>query len=523
MENRKLAGKTHKPQQHPAPNSAVVVGGGISGLLAARDLQDAGYQVSIFDAAGTWGGCVGSHEVAGVILDSGAESFATRNSAVADLATELGLAEKIVNPHPAGAWVWLPEGPVPLPKTGILGIPSDLSAPEVRAALGASGVLRAALDAKMPVAVGTSEHVSSVADLVRARMGRRVLERLVAPVVAGVHSADAELLDVDMVAPGLRAGIREHGSLAAAVAAQRAAGTKPGSAVAGLSGGMHTLVTALVEALRAGGVAMHSGHRVNAIYRGDTEPSGPDRSSEPVGQASAATSAQYDGGAPQRWIVDWERGTERGFASANVLVVATDGPTAVKLLGQELPELLPFAPAAGPDIRLVTLVVDVPELDSAPRGTGVLVAPGVGSIQAKALTHATVKWDWLAEATGPGTHVLRLSYGRAGVKAADAVRLTARTPNDDDLIATALADASTLLGVPVGESDLLGADIVRWRGALPFAAVGHQEKMAHVHALAQAVPGLALTGAWMSGNGLAAVVSSTRRQIRALIDAANRQ
>ncbi|POH72297.1 protoporphyrinogen/coproporphyrinogen oxidase [Arthrobacter glacialis] len=518
MENRKLAAKAHRPQQHPAPNSAVVVGGGISGLLAAMDLQKAGFQVSIFDAAVSWGGCVGSHEVAGVVLDSGAESFATRNSAVADLAAELGLAEKIVTPNPAGAWVWLPEGPVPLPKTGILGIPSDLSAPEVRAALGASGVLRAALDAKMPVAVGTSEPVSSVADLVRARMGKRVLERLVAPVVAGVHSADAELLDVDMVAPGLRAGIREHGSLAAAVAAQRAAGTKPGSAVAGLSGGMHTLVAALVGSLRAGGVAMHSEHQVKAIYRGDTEPL-----NAPSAESTAVPARKYDGGAPKRWIVEWERGAERGFAAANVLVVATDGPTAVKLLGQELPELLPFAPAPGPDIRLVTLVVDVPELDSAPRGTGVLVAPGVDGIAAKALTHATAKWDWLAAETGPGTHVLRLSYGRAGVKAADAVRLTARTPNDSDLVATALADASALLGVPVGEADLLGADIVRWRGALPFAAVGHQGKMAQVHALVQAVPGLALTGAWMSGNGLAAVVGSTRRQIRATVDAALKQ
>ena len=56
-------------------------------------------------------------------------------------------------------------------------------------------------------------------------MGKRVLDRLVSPVVGGVHSADPDLLDVDMVAPGLRAGIRQHGSLAAAVAAQRKAAT----------------------------------------------------------------------------------------------------------------------------------------------------------------------------------------------------------------------------------------------------------------------------------------------------------
>lgn len=491
MDHGKRTVKTHQP----APNRAVVVGGGVSGLVAARDLQAAGWQVSIYDAAPAWGGCVGVHEVAGVVLDSGAESFATRSTAVADLAAELGLGDAITTPDPSGAWVWLPEGPVPLPRTGVLGIPSDLHAPEVRAALGASGVLRAALDAKMPATVGTTEAVSSVAELVRARMGRRVLERLVAPVVGGVHSADPEILDVDMVAPGLRAGIREHGSLAAAVAAQRAGGSKPGSAVGGLVGGMHTLVTALVAQLEGAGVALHLGHAATAIRR-----------------EGAGTKAAY-------WSVDWQSGTDQGTEAAPLLVVATNGPTAVRLLGAELPELLPYAPASGPDIRLVTLVVDVPELDSKPRGTGILVAPQVAGIKAKALTHATAKWSWLADATGPGTHVLRLSYGRAGVAAADAVRLTARPANDEDLIATALADATTLLGVPITDADLLGADIVRWRGALPFAAVGHQQKMAQVHALAGQQDGLVLTGGWLSGNGLAAVVAGTRRQVRAVIDA----
>ncbi|MGO4385822.1 protoporphyrinogen/coproporphyrinogen oxidase [Specibacter sp. RAF43] len=523
---------------HRTGPRAVVVGGGVSGLLAAKDLAAAGYRVRVLEAATVWGGCVGVHEVAGVSLDSGAESFATRSTAVADLAAELGLADAIETPHPSGAWVWLPEGPVPLPRTGLLGIPSDVHAPEVRAALGRAGVLRAALDARMPASVGTSGAVCSVAELVRARMGRRVLERLVAPVVGGVHSADPELLDIDMVAPGLRAGIREHGSLAAAVAAQRSAGAgaKAGSAVAGLAGGMNTLVSALVAHLRAAGVELDAGHTVTRISR-------PNPGHEPAA----------DGGTPARWQLAWAAGPDRdarrdarredrrapggraatgsaatgsdarsiatGSAEADLLVLAVDGPTAVKLLADELPELLPLAPAPGPDIRLVTLVVDVPELDSRPRGTGILVAPQVEGIQAKALTHATAKWDWLAGSTGPGTHVLRLSYGRAGVAAADAVRRTAPV-GDGPLIATALTDATKLLGVEVTDADVLGADVVRWRGALPFAAVGHRAKMQQVREIAARAPGLLLLGGWLSGNGLAAVVADTRRQLAALPDAA---
>ena len=204
--------------------TALVLGGGMSGLLSARELASAGYQVTVLEAGTEWGGCVGSHTVAGLTLDSGAESFATRSDAVARLAAELGLAGSIVPPRPGGAWVQLPDGPRELPKTGVLGIPANPWDPEVRRSLGPVGTLRAALDRFLPASVGTADDVISVSALVKARMGSRVLERLVAPVVGGVHSADPGLLDVDMVAPGLRAGIRRHGSLAAAVSAQRRAG-----------------------------------------------------------------------------------------------------------------------------------------------------------------------------------------------------------------------------------------------------------------------------------------------------------
>ncbi|MFP5366638.1 MAG: protoporphyrinogen/coproporphyrinogen oxidase, partial [Actinomycetes bacterium] len=263
--------------------TALVVGGGISGLLSARGLAAAGYQVTVLEAGTEWGGCVGSHTLAGLTLDSGAESFAIRSDAVAGLAAELGLSGRIVPPRAGGAWVQLPDGPRELPKTGVLGIPANPWDPEVRRSLGIPGTLRASLDRILPASVGTRAEVISVSALVRARMGKRVLERLVAPVVGGVHSADPGLLDVDMVAPGLRAGLRQHGSLAAAVSAQRRlrrmpsadsghtpASTGParaGSAVAGLEGGMHTLITALVADLRRRGVKLLSGTRATSVSR----------------------------------------------------------------------------------------------------------------------------------------------------------------------------------------------------------------------------------------------------------------
>lgn len=479
--------------------TAVVVGGGISGLLAARGLAKAGIAVTVLEAGDAWGGCVGSHTVGGLELDSGAESFATRSTAVADLARDLGLGGNIVAPHPGGAWVQLPDGPQELPKTGVLGIPANPWDPEVRRSLGFAGSLRASLDRYLPASVGTSAEVTSVSSLVRARMGKRVLERLVAPVVGGVHSADPGLLDVDMVAPGLRAALRLHGSLAEAVASQRKAsqrkaasglaaagenGTGPakaGSAVGGLKGGMNTLVSALVTELRSQGVALVSGARVDSITRAES------------GWRATAAGTAYDAGR---------------------LVVALDGPAAVGLLEGALPELSALRPAAGPLVSLVTLLVDVPELDRRPRGTGILVAPQTAGIEAKALTHATAKWDWLAEESGPGTHVLRLSYGRG--EGADG-RESAAALDDDALFEAALRDASTLLTVPIVREDVLDWDVVRWAGALPFAAVGHKQRVAEVRRICSEADGLTVVGGWLAGNGLAAVVADTSAQIDAIL------
>lgn len=485
------------------PGTALVVGGGISGLLSARELAAAGHEVTVVEAGTAWGGCVGSHTVAGLTLDSGAESFATRSDAVSRLCAELGLGGRIVPPRPGGAWVQLPGGPRELPRTGVLGIPANPWDPEVRRTLGVLGSLRASLDRLLPASVGAGQGVTSVSALVRARMGSRVLERLVSPVVGGVHSADPGLLDVDMVAPGLRAGLRKHGSLAAAVSAQRrragapaaaaqvragqpghsdrplqpAKPAKAGSAVAGLEGGMHTVVDALVADLMRRGVTLLAGTAATNVSR-----------------------------TPDGWRVD-AAGTT--FTTA-LLVMAVDGPAAVGLLEQAVPQIAGKKPASGPDVKLVTLVLDKPDLDRRPRGTGILVAPQTPGVEAKALTHATGKWDWLAAAAGPGRHVVRLSYGRVDGASA---KPGAGPETDDELYAAALRDASTLLNVPLAEEDVRGWDVVRWRGSLPFAAVGHRARAAEIRQACTAAGGLAVVGGWVAGNGLAAVVADTREQI----------
>lgn len=101
--------------------------------------------------------------------------------------------------------------------------------------------------------------------------------------------------------------------------------------------------------------------------------------------------------------------------------------------------------APGREVTLVTLVVEAPELDGAPRGSGLLVADGA-PVAARALTHLTAKWRWVADLL-PGRHALRLSYDSPPAAP----------------VATALADAAVMFGTPLPEP--IDATVHAWTRA----------------------------------------------------------
>ncbi len=468
--------------------AVVVIGGGLAGLVAARVLMLRGAQVTVLERSDGFGGNLGGRELGGFVLDSGAESFSTRSGTVPALAAELGLGDLIVTPDAPGAWVQLPArdlpaGAHPLPASGVLGIPADPTEPGTAALIGRAGALRAALDKVLPPGALATRPGVSLGELVRARMGEEVLNRLVAPVAGGVFSADPDTLDVDSVAPGLRPAMVRLGSLGAAAGALRQA-APAGSAVAGLRGGMVQLRDALVASLRDGGADLRTSETVRALRRAP-------------------------GGG---WTVSTEHSTLQRSVSASAVVLAADGPGAVDLLAGVLPHAAAERPDPVPGVALVTLIVDQPELDASPRGTGVLVARGVAGVQAKALTHSTAKWKWLREQAGPGSHILRVSYGRAGDSPSD----SGASLGDEDLFRQALTDASALLGVRLDAADVLDWDVVRWAGALPHAAVGHRDRVARLRTAVGPLEALEVTGGWLAGTGLVSVIDDATARALAL-------
>jgi len=73
-----------------------IVGGGISGLVAAFRSVNAGDRVTLFEAAKRFGGPLESERSAGFLVEHGAEGFVSTSSAVRKLARDLDLTSEII-------------------------------------------------------------------------------------------------------------------------------------------------------------------------------------------------------------------------------------------------------------------------------------------------------------------------------------------------------------------------------------------------------------------------------------------
>ncbi|WP_119696412.1 protoporphyrinogen/coproporphyrinogen oxidase [Microbacterium halotolerans] len=472
-----------------------VIGAGAAGLVAAREFAGLGFSVDVYEAAESPGGAVRSAEVAGVRLDLGAESFATRGGHVRALIDELGLGEDVVEPGTGAGGAWLaglPDGrTAPLPKGGLLGIPATPFAADVRRIIGWGGAWRAYLaDTFKPVL--TIGHAASLGKLVRSRLGNTIADRLVAPVTSGVYSADPDDIDPDVAAPGLGAAITKTGRLFSAVdrlqRERRDAVKAPGSAVQGIAGGMGRLIDALIEDLATHGVTFCTATEVERLehdgaWRVVTSGTAPEHPDAVDSEGSESTD---------------DRDDEPDAPAYDAVFVATDEGMARRLLSPHTEGLAPAASHDGPAVAVATLVLDAPQLDTAPRGTGVLTVPG--SFRAKALTHVTAKWAWVGDTLESGRHVVRVSFGAQGdAPATDGL-------SEDEAAQLALEQASAMLGVELALEQLVDIRIQRFAQSQPAAAIGRREAVEAARNRVIAVEGLGVAGAWIAGTGLAQVV-----------------
>ncbi len=451
----------------------VVVGGGISGLATAYFLRQRlgpGAEVRLLEASGSPGGKVHTARVAGRLVDTGPDAYLSRAPELGRLVASLGLESDVVGPRSSGSYVWSRGALRALPPGMAFGLPERL-VPLLRSGLLRPGeVARAGLDLVLP---GTRlPEDPSVADLVRPRFGTGVYDRLVAPLLGGVHAGDPAALSATSTVPEIAAMARSGRSLYLTMRRRRRAAPAPAGPpkppLVSLRGGLSTLTARLAEEL--GPETVLTGTPVRGLDRWGDE----------------------------GWTVRTE---ERSFPATHV-VLATPAYVAAALLAHVAPgaaELLRDIEYV--DVANVTLAFRHDQVPALPPGTGFLVPPVEGEL--------VVGCSWLSQKwpqPDDDLVLVKTMVGRAGDS-----RWTAM--DDEQLVGEVREALARMLDITAAPVDRV---IQRWPAAMPQYVVGHAARMTALDTELAGLPGLTLTGAAYRGVGLAGCVAQAEATATAI-------
>jgi protoporphyrinogen/coproporphyrinogen III oxidase len=435
-------------------SSVVVVGAGIGGLTAARDLVAAGHDVLVLEGSSRVGGKLRRASVGGVAVDVGAEAMLNRRPEGVGLATDLGLP--VEHPTLASSRIWTGGALRPLPRS-LMGVPLD--DPASSGVLSADGLARFRSPTPVPV-----DGDVAVGELVDAVWGPEVTDRLVEPLLGGVYAGQARRISTRAAVPQLIT-LLEGGALV------QPPSTTP--VFAGIAGGMARLPELLAATL-----TVRTDATVRELRRTETG-----------------------------WALTLGPTTSPELVEADGVVIAVPAAPAARLLSSVAPaaaaELAAIEYASMAVVTFAFRASTAPELVTTD-SSGFLVPPVEGR-RIKAATFSFSKWGWV-RASGAGLLLLRTSLGRFGEEAT-------LQASDEELVAWSLADLRDAVGLA---DDPIDSHVQRWGGGLPQYAVGHLDRVARIRAAVDAVPGLAVCGAAYDGVGIPAVIGSAHRAVREL-------
>ena len=449
---------------------AAVVGAGITGLVAARELALAGASVTLVDP-GAVGGKLRTTPFDGGTLDEAADAFLARVPEGIALCRALGIEGDLVSPAARHAHVWSHGALRPLPQGQLLGVPTDLDELAASGLVSAAGVARAARDLTEPLVAPAGD--PSIGALFRERLGDEVVDRLIDPLVGGINAGDTDELSLAATVPQLDAAARSGArSIIEACRAQRAAVADPDAPVFfAPRGGMGALIDALVADLHGRGVEV---------------------------QPTAAADLERAG---HRWQLILADGRHlvvdhvvlTGPAGVSGALVAPHARHAAAHLGA-----IPYA-----SVAMTALAVPRQSIDRELDGSGFLV-PRVEGRTITACSWTTSKWPHLH---GDGTVWLRASVGRDG----DA---SALDQPDDGLVAAVVADLADTMALrgPVTE-----ARLTRWPGSFPQYRPGHLDVCDAIDAdLLASAPGVVVAGSALRGLGVPACIRQAQSAVARL-------
>jgi oxygen-dependent protoporphyrinogen oxidase len=446
---------------------AVVIGAGVSGIAAALELEKAGTDVLVLEAAQLPGGVLRSYSSGGFLFDDGPTSILDTDGSPRAFCRDLAIEAEIVEARPEARerWIWhdgalrnVPSKPAELITTPLLSVLERLR------------FLKEPFTA--PAKEGVEETVTEFAE---RRFGKGFAAKFADVAVSGIWCGDPRRLSLDACFPEARALERAHGSLLKgfeAKAKERRESGAPKAGLISLAGGLGRVGTAAASRL---GPRLRTGVRVVGL------------------EVSAGGVA-----------VAVESGGTRERVDADAVVLASPAHAAAALPGA----LPPAVATALGRIEHASLAIvqagfrreSVPGL---PGGFGFL-APRAGGLESLGWLFVSQVFDGRAP---EGCVALTGFFG--GALAPRALSL-----DDRALGELALGELQRVLGLPAPpRAEVLR--IVRWQNAIPQYHLGHQKLVADAEAaLARERPRVALAGNYLAGVSIPSSIASGRAAAR---------
>ncbi len=449
--------------------SAVVIGGGLSGLAAGWLLQDeagkAGLslQVTVLEARSETGGKIGTLRREGFACETGPNGFLDSKPATLDLVKRMGIRDLVLRSNDAarkrfifsrGELKQLPENPVAFLKSDLISWP---------------GKLRIAQEFLVPQKKKQGED-ETLADFVRRRLGPEALEKLIDPMASGIFAGDPENMSLSACFGKVEALEERYGGLLRGMLAMKAeakARGKQGPDSAGPGGvlfsfreGMGQLIAELTARL--------------TVER----------------EAEVVELQRRDQGGRVIHEAVWERGGKRQSLAADLLVLAIPAYDAARLLQGFDPGIastmrtIPYASMA-----VVHLGYPASALPRPLDGFGFLIPHSEGRRILGSLWSSSIFAH-----RAPSGHVL-LTNMMGGAQDPQM-----RYLSEQELTAIAREELRVTMGL---DAEPEFSSVFSWEKAIPQYTFGHLGRVATIERrLSSDHPGVLLTGNAFRGIGI---------------------
>ncbi len=464
------------PQASP---KICIVGGGLSGLATASKLQRLlpNAAIEIREATHRVGGVIHTERLGSYLVDHGADMFATNPPAAIQLCEELGVSNQLMQPlaEDRGAKIVCEGRLVPLPEGFVLMRATQLMPMLRTPLLSVTGKVRFLVERWIPRRrkAGIQHDDESIGEFVSRRMGREMLDRIVAPLTAGIYTADINRLSMLATMGPIAEMEAKYGSLAKATAARRRTGqdsverNSTGarySQFRAFQGGMIQLIQSLVDDLPA--ETIHTDSPVQKI------------------------TPRKNGG----WQVDL---TKKSLL-CDELVLATPPQVSAKLLQDQCAvaaKLLGEIEASS--VAIVILGVDQSQIKKPANCFG-FVVPLQENKKILACSFASAKF---AERAPMNKVLIRVFVGGA-------MQPELLTGTDQAIISLVREELAQLIGLG-GEPEV--AKVVRWNNAMPQYHVGHLDRIEKIEQAIEPVQHLTMISNAFHGVGIAPLISQAEK------------